>query len=316
MINYFRFAIVKISLKRMSSSNNGKNTAIAILSALLLFLAGAAIWLLFSNKSQVKENQETLGKISSIQNQLTDLESDNAKLIVELDTKGSENEMLRGEVESLRFQLEEAKSMLKNLSARAIKSPGSVSNQEIESARNMIRELVAQRDKFLASLDSVSSLTQSYSQQAQVVTVEKEKLQTIEADTKALALIENLGLNAGEAIEIAGVQPPAKVVQDVIERKWKLSPRDKDLLIFHHDFEYELEGESYQLESSLVVKGENQTDTAMSKCVGLPMAIFTKLFLTQGFENLTGVQIPTMKQVYEPVLKELKACGIQFVESK
>ncbi len=143
----------------------------------------------------------------------------------------------------------------------------------------------------------------------------EEKLVTIEADELALELIQYLELCSDKLIQLEGEQSPAKVLQKVLEEKWKLSPEDKDMLVFHHDIEYELDGDSKQLESSLIVKGENQSDTAMAKCVGLPVAIFTKLFLTQGFEGLEGVQIPTMKQVYKPILKELKEeFGIEFIE--
>ncbi len=142
----------------------------------------------------------------------------------------------------------------------------------------------------------------------------KAKLVTIGADERALDLIHWLEINTEEKIALSGSLSPAKVMQDVIERKWKLSPEDKDILVFHHDFEYEQDGDSKQLESTMILKGENQIDTAMAKCVGLPMAIFTKLFLTQGFKNLTGVHIPIMKQVYLPVLDELKTLGIAFTE--
>ncbi len=141
-----------------------------------------------------------------------------------------------------------------------------------------------------------------------------EKLISISAGENAFFLIENLGITSNEKIEIKGEQSPGKVLQSIIVKQWELMDDDKDVLIFHHDIEYEIDGNSHQLESSMIIKGDNQTDTAMAKCVGLPMAIFIKLFLTTGFENLTGVQIPTMKQVYEPVLKELKQHGIFFEE--
>lgn len=142
----------------------------------------------------------------------------------------------------------------------------------------------------------------------------QNKLEAIHADKSALGLIQYLGIDQDVLLELEGEMSPGKVLQKIIEEKWKLSPDDKDLLIFHHDIEYELDGQSEQLESSLLVKGENQTDTAMAKCVGLPMAIFTKLFLTKGFTGLTGVQIPNMKEVYQPVLAELQDFGIRFVE--
>jgi hypothetical protein len=53
----------------------------------------------------------------------------------------------------------------------------------------------------------------------------------------------------------------------------------------------------------------------MAKTVGLPMAIFTKLFLTKKFKNIIGVQIPVSKDIYKPILKELTQYGIEFNET-
>ena len=44
-------------------------------------------------------------------------------------------------------------------------------------------------------------------------------------------------------------------------------------------------------------------------------SIATKLIL-QGKIQLSGVQIPVMKEVYESVLEELKSFGIDFVEQE
>ena len=65
----------------------------------------------------------------------------------------------------------------------------------------------------------------------------------------------------------------------------------------------------------MVVKGENQTYTAMAKTVGLPVAIATLKILNK--EIITpGVQIPISKEVYTPILKELEEYGIKFTEKK
>jgi saccharopine dehydrogenase (NADP+, L-glutamate forming) len=65
--------------------------------------------------------------------------------------------------------------------------------------------------------------------------------------------------------------------------------------------------------SSLVVKGENNLRTAMAKTVGLPLGIAAKLILN-GKLKLTGLHIPTAKEIYIPVLKELEQYGIKFEE--
>jgi saccharopine dehydrogenase (NADP+, L-glutamate forming) len=67
------------------------------------------------------------------------------------------------------------------------------------------------------------------------------------------------------------------------------------------------------LSSSFVVTGENSTNTAMSKTVGLPLGIAAKLYLT-GKLKLSGVHIPTSKAIYEPVLRELAEFGIRTTE--
>ncbi|MHA7842177.1 MAG: saccharopine dehydrogenase C-terminal domain-containing protein, partial [Winogradskyella sp.] len=59
----------------------------------------------------------------------------------------------------------------------------------------------------------------------------------------------------------------------------------------------------------------NQTYTAMSKTVGLPVAMAT-LDILNGKIKTPGVQIPISKEVYSPILEELKTYGVQFKEKK
>ena len=51
----------------------------------------------------------------------------------------------------------------------------------------------------------------------------------------------------------------------------------------------------------------------MAKTVGLPLAIATKLILN-GTITTKGLHVPTVKEIYEPVLNELAENGIVFVE--
>ena len=108
---------------------------------------------------------------------------------------------------------------------------------------------------------------------------------------------------------------PSKILQKICEAKWTLDSEDKDMVVMQHQFEYTLNGENKKLNSSLVVFGDNQRDTAMAKTVGLPVAIATKLILNGEIKS-KGVKIPTTKDIYLPVLKELESNGINFVEEK
>lgn len=68
-----------------------------------------------------------------------------------------------------------------------------------------------------------------------------------------------------------------------------------------------------EVKSVLIAKGDDNIRTAMAKTVGLPLAIAVKLILN-GTITLKGLHIPTRKEIYEPVLKELEEHGIRFEE--
>jgi saccharopine dehydrogenase-like NADP-dependent oxidoreductase len=106
---------------------------------------------------------------------------------------------------------------------------------------------------------------------------------------------------------------PAQMLQKILQDSWTLEEGDKDMIVMQHLFGYEINGEKKQIESSFVVKGENQTYTAMAKTVGLPVAI-AALKIVKGEIKTPGVQLPISKEVYEPILKELAENGIAFKE--
>lgn len=106
---------------------------------------------------------------------------------------------------------------------------------------------------------------------------------------------------------------PAQILQSLLEEKWLLKSEDKDMIVMQHYFGYTLNGKEKAIVSELVVKGESQTHTAMAKTVGLPLAITVKNILT-GKIKLTGVQMPTVKEIYEPLLAELEQFDINFKE--
>ena len=108
---------------------------------------------------------------------------------------------------------------------------------------------------------------------------------------------------------------PAQMLQTILEDSWTLQEADKDMIVMQHLFGYELNGEKHQIESSLTVIGENQTYTAMSKTVGIPVAI-AALKILKGEIKTPGVQLPITKEVYEPILKELENYGIKFIEKE
>lgn len=106
---------------------------------------------------------------------------------------------------------------------------------------------------------------------------------------------------------------PAQVLQKLIEKKWRLDDDDKDMIVMLHKVVYEREGVRWRRQSSMVTLGESPSATAMAKTVGLPVGIGAKLIL-QGVIERKGVVIPTVADVYGPVLAELRQRGIRFEE--
>lgn len=123
-----------------------------------------------------------------------------------------------------------------------------------------------------------------------------------------------LGLDDQETMVNKGHCSAADILQFAVERKLSLRPYDKDMIVMLHEIGYELEGKRYDVRSSLIVKGENSLRTAMAKTVGLPLGIAAKLILN-GKIRLTGLHIPTSKEIYEPVLKELANYEVKFTEN-
>lgn len=108
---------------------------------------------------------------------------------------------------------------------------------------------------------------------------------------------------------------PAQALQKILSEKWTLAEYDKDMIVMYHKFGYELNGEKKQIDSTMVLIGEDQTHTAMAKTVGLPVAIATLAILNKKITT-PGVQIPITKEVYTPILKELESHGIIFNEKE
>ena len=108
---------------------------------------------------------------------------------------------------------------------------------------------------------------------------------------------------------------PAQALQRILEDNWTLKPDDKDMIVMYHKFGYELNEQKYQIDSKMVLIGEDQTFTAMAATVGLPVAMAALMILNKKITT-PGVQRPISKEVYAPILKELEDHGIHFKEEE
>ena len=134
----------------------------------------------------------------------------------------------------------------------------------------------------------------------------------INVDSSNMLKLRWLGLFDDKKIGLIKATP-AQILQKILEDKLSLEPGDKDMIVMHHIFDYVLNGKSHRTKSSLVVKGDDPEYTAMAKTVGYPLGVFVKLFM-DGDIKIKGVHLPVIKEIYEPVLKELRSFDINFIE--
>jgi saccharopine dehydrogenase-like NADP-dependent oxidoreductase len=108
---------------------------------------------------------------------------------------------------------------------------------------------------------------------------------------------------------------PAQILEHILKKKWTIGPEKKDQIVMWHLFDYIEKGQVKRIRSAMVADGENASATAMAKTVGYPLAIAAKLLLTGKIKS-RGVQIPTSKEFYDPILAELETLGFDFIEEE
>ena len=95
--------------------------------------------------------------------------------------------------------------------------------------------------------------------------------------------------------------------------KMSLAPGERDMVVMHHEFIAEYSAKREYITSTLVDYGIPHGDSSISRTVALPAAIAVKMILEKRI-TITGVHIPVISSIYEPILKELEEIGIQFME--
>jgi saccharopine dehydrogenase-like NADP-dependent oxidoreductase len=101
------------------------------------------------------------------------------------------------------------------------------------------------------------------------------------------------------------------VLVDLMLKKMVYSSDEKDMIIVHDEIIAQFQDRIEKRLSSMLVEGDLHGDSAMSRAVSLPAAIASKLIL-EGKISAKGVQMPTLSEIYKPVLKELSEFGLAF----
>jgi len=81
----------------------------------------------------------------------------------------------------------------------------------------------------------------------------------------------------------------------------------------HHEFIAEYENKKEYVTSTLVDYGIPNDDSSIARTVSIPAAIAVRMILEQKI-HITGVHIPVIPEIYNPILDELEGMGIIFKE--
>ena len=134
----------------------------------------------------------------------------------------------------------------------------------------------------------------------------------VEEDSLVISNLEWLGFLSDDPLPLPKGAPIDILTARMLE-KMQYEEGERDMLILQHEFMAEYPDRKEKIISTMIDFGIPNSDTSMSRTVGLPAAIGVKLVL-QGKINLTGVHTPVVPEIYEPVLEELEHLGIHFTE--
>ncbi len=135
----------------------------------------------------------------------------------------------------------------------------------------------------------------------------------IPVDAKPITALDWLGLFSADPLP-EGANTYLDVVASRMLSKMRYAPGERDMLVMQHEFVVEHPGQKERITSTMVDYGIPNGDSSMSRLVGLPAAIASRLVL-QGEIALTGVCTPVIPEIYEPVLEELATLGVSFRET-
>ena len=126
--------------------------------------------------------------------------------------------------------------------------------------------------------------------------------------------IEWLGLFSDESLP-DDKDNPLDYLNVLTLKKMILGENERDMIVMHHEFIADYNSKREYITSTLVDYGIPGEDSSIARTVSIPAAIAVKMILNNKI-NLTGVHIPVLPEIYNPILDELEDIGIKFKEEK
>jgi len=106
---------------------------------------------------------------------------------------------------------------------------------------------------------------------------------------------------------------PLDYLNVITLQKMSMGEHERDMVVMYHELIAEYTSKKEYVTSTLVDYGIPNGDTSVARTVALPAAIAVKMILKKEI-NITGVHIPVIPEIYNPILDELQKMGIKFIE--
>jgi len=103
----------------------------------------------------------------------------------------------------------------------------------------------------------------------------------------------------------------ADVLLGLMQEKMTYKDHEKDMIIVHNEAIVEFDNRMEKRIATMKVEGRPFGHSAMSRAVGLPAAIASRLIL-EGTIRSKGVLKPITEEIYKPILSELAENGYKF----
>lgn len=124
---------------------------------------------------------------------------------------------------------------------------------------------------------------------------------------------EWLGLLGSEKVPV-GPNNLLDLLCEHLQRKLAYRPGERDMILMYHELVAEYPDRLERITSTLTDYGIPNGDLAVARTVGLPIAIFLREFFAGRIRGLSGVLIPTLSEMFGPILVELESIGIRMTE--
>ncbi len=124
--------------------------------------------------------------------------------------------------------------------------------------------------------------------------------------------LEWLGFFSDDAVDRVE-DSPFEVTSDVMISKMMIGEEERDMVVLQHTFVADYDGEKEVIRSTMVDYGTQKTDTSIARTVALPAACGVDMIL-KGQISATGVYIPVIPEIYNPILDQLETMHIKMVE--